>query len=164
MPKAIKGLDKSHVFTATDVLKNHALLGQQICLIGGGLVGCETAIVLANQGKQVTIIEMAEKILPEPLFIQNAMMLKKLLQHPNITFKTSSKVKEVHDNAVEIEVSGIEDRIACDSVVVAAGFSPNNHLYHSLKNKVNIVNVGDSVKVRKVLDAVHEAYEAILTL
>ncbi|OCA86610.1 NAD(P)/FAD-dependent oxidoreductase [Bacillus sp. FJAT-27986] len=164
MPSAIKGLNKSHVYTATDVLQNQALLGKKISVIGGGLVGCETAVVLANKGMQITIIEMAEKMLPEPLFIQNAMMLNQLLQHPNITFKTSAKVTEVLDQAVEIEVNGNKEWIDCDSVVVAAGFSPNNHLYHSLKNKTNIVNVGDSVKVRKVLDAVHEAYDAVLNL
>ncbi|WP_148629785.1 NAD(P)/FAD-dependent oxidoreductase [Bacillus sp. E214] len=164
MPSAIKGLNKSHVYTATDVLQNQALLGKKISVIGGGLVGCETAVVLANKGMQITIIEMAEKMLPEPLFIQNAMMLNQLLQHPNITFKTSAKVTEVLDQAVEIEVNGNKEWNDCDSVVVAAGFSPNNHLYHSLKNKTNIVNVGDSVKVRKVLDAVHEAYDAVLNL
>ena len=164
MPSAIKGLNKGHVYTATDVLQNQALLGKKISVIGGGLVGCETAVVLANKGMQVTIIEMAEKMLPEPLFIQNAMMLNQLLQHPNITFKTFAKVTEVLDQAVEIEVNGNIEWIDCDSVVVAAGFSPNDHLYHSLKDKTNIVNVGDSVKVRKVLDAVHEAYDAVLNL
>lgn len=164
MPSAIKGLNKSHVYTATDVLQNQALLGKKISVIGGGLVGCETAVVLANKGMQVIIIEMAEKMLPEPLFIQNAMMLNQLLQHPNITFKTSAKVTEVLEQAVEIEVNGNKEWIDCDSVVVAAGFSPNDHLYHSLKDKTNIVNVGDSVKVRKVLDAVHEAYDAVLNL
>ena len=164
MPKAIRGLNQNHVFTATDVLQNKALLGQQITIIGGGLVACETAVVLANKGKQVTIIEMAEKILPEPLFIQNAMMLNRMLQHPNITTKTSAKVTEVIENKVVIEVDGHKEWIECDSVVVAAGFSPNNRLYQSLKEKTNIVNVGDSVEVRKVLDAVHEAYDVVLKL
>lgn len=164
MPKAVKGLDKSHVFTATEVLQDHALLGQQITVIGGGLVGCETAVVLANKGKRVTIIEMAEKILPEPLFIQNEMMLNQLLHHPNITVKTSAKVTEVQDDAIDIEINGNVEMITCDNVVVAAGFSPNDRLYHSLKEKINIVNIGDSVKVRKVLNAVHEAYESVLNL
>jgi 2-enoate reductase len=54
--------------------------------------------------------------------------------------------------------------LECDSVVLAMGFQPNVELYEALKEKVKVINIGDSVKVRKVLDAVHEAYDAVMTI
>ncbi|MGB8455345.1 MAG: choice-of-anchor D domain-containing protein [Anaerocolumna sp.] len=63
-----------------------------------------------------------------------------------------------------VSTAGQEGTLTCDNVVLAMGFSPDIKLYNALKDKVEILNIGDSVKVRKVLDAVHEAYDAILRI
>lgn len=163
-PRSIPGIEKANVATATEVLQNSVYMGENVAVIGAGLVGCETALVLANNGKNVTVIEMAGKVLPEPVFIQNEMMLKQMLQHPRISFKTSSRLMSIGDNSVTILTSDQEENIPCDNVVLAMGFLPNTELFQALKDKITIVNVGDSVKVRKVLDAVHEAHDAVLSL
>lgn len=163
-PSSIKGIDKSNVTTAVDVLLNRALLGEEVVIIGGGLVGCETAIMLANKGKKVTIIEMAQKILPEPIFIQNLMMLNQLLQNSNISTKPSSKLISINDGSITVENNGKNEEIKCDNVILAMGFAPNNGIYNSLKDKIDIINVGDSIRARKVLNAVHEAYDAVLNI
>lgn len=163
-PKSIPGIHMGHVVTATDVLQNKVPVGKEVTIIGAGLVGCETAVVLAEKGKKVTLVEMADHVLPEPVFIQNAMMLNQLLNHTNITVKTSTKLMEIKENQVLVQGSGREEGIACDTVVLAMGFVPNTDLYEALKEDYTIVNVGDSVKVRKVLDAVSEAYDAVLNI
>ncbi|MDY8024641.1 NAD(P)/FAD-dependent oxidoreductase [Paenibacillus polymyxa] len=163
-PRSIPGIDKAHVAAATEVLQNHMYMGARAAVIGAGLVGCETALVLANSGKHVTIVEMADKILPEPVFIQNAMMLHQMLQHPNITIKNSCKLMSIEDEGIVVETSGEKETLACDNVVLAMGFRPNVQLYDELKDELQITNVGDSVQVRKVLDAVHEAYDAVLAI
>lgn len=163
-PGSIKGIHKPHVTTATDVLQNRSILGQNIAIIGAGLVGCETGIVQANKGRKVTIIEMMDKILPEPVFIQNLMMLTQLLDHPNIKTRTSSKLMEIKDNSIIVSKDGKEEEIPCDSVVLAMGFAPNNRLYDELKDKIDIVNIGDSIRARKVINATREAYDAVLDI
>ena len=163
-PNSIPGIHMGHVVTATDVLQNKVPVGKEVTIIGAGLVGCETAVVLAEKGKKVTLVEMADHVLPEPVFIQNAMMLNQLLNHTNITAKTSTKLMEIKENQVLVQGSGREEGIACDTVVLAMGFVPNTDLYEALKEDYTIVNVGDSVKVRKVLDAVSEAYDAVLNI
>ncbi|WP_426349026.1 NAD(P)/FAD-dependent oxidoreductase [Alloiococcus sp. CFN-8] len=163
-PGSIQGINNSNVTTAVDVLQNKALLGDEVAIIGGGLVGCETAIMLANRGKKVTIVEMASKILPEPIFIQNLMMLNQMLKHPNITTKPSCKLLSINDGFINVEVDGNNEDIKCDNVVLAMGFSPNDSIFNSLKDKIDIVNVGDSIRARKVLNAVHEAYDAVLSI
>lgn len=163
-PKSIPGIHMGHVVTATDVLQNKVPVGKEVTIIGAGLVGCETAVVLAEKGKKVTLVEMADHVLPEPVFIQNAMMLNQLLNHTNITAKTSTKLMEIKEDHVLVQCSEQEEDIACDTVVLAMGFVPNTDLYEALKEDYTIVNVGDSVKVRKVLDAVSEAYDAVLNI
>lgn len=163
-PKSIPGIHMGHVVTATDVLQNKVPVGKEVTIIGAGLVGCEIAVVLAEKGKKVTLVEMADHVLPEPVFIQNAMMLNQLLNHTNITAKTSTKLMEIKENHVLVQCSEQEEDIACDTVVLAMGFVPNTDLYEALKEDYTIVNIGDSVKVRKVLDAVSEAYDAVLNI
>ena len=111
-PGRIQGINNSNVTTAVDVLQNKALLGEEVAIIGGGLVGCETAIMLANKGKKVTIIEMASKILPEPIFIQNLMMLNEMLKHPNILAKPSCKLVSINDGSISVELSGNNEEIS----------------------------------------------------
>ena len=71
---------------------------------------------------------------------------------------------EMKENHVLVQCSGQEEDITCDTVVLAMGFVPNTDLYEALKEDYTIANVGDSVKVRKVLDAVSEAYDAVLNI
>ena len=163
-PKSIPGIHMAHVVAATDVLQNKVPVGKEVTIIGAGLVGCETAVVLAEKGKKVTLVEMADHVLPEPVFIQNAMMLNQLLDHINIKTKTSSKLMEIKEDHVLVQSNGQEEELSCDTVVLAMGFVPNTDLYEVLKDKYTVVNIGDSVKVRKVLDAVSEAYDAILNI
>ena len=163
-PKSIIGIDKPNVSSATDVLQGKSYIGNEIAIIGAGLVGAETAVVLAQKGKKVTLIEMANKVLPEPVFIQNAMMLNALLKHPNITVKTSTKLVSIEDKSITLDCNGNIENINCDNVVLAMGFKPNIDLYNELKDLVPISNIGDSVSARKVLDAVHEAYEAVAAI
>src|SRR5699024_5672640 len=110
------------------------------------------------------IIEMADKILPEPVWIQNLMMLTQLLDHPNIETRVSSKLVEIKDDAIIVFKDGKEEEIPCDSVILAMGFMPNNKIYEELKDQIDIVNIGDSIEARKVLNATKEAYDAILDI
>nr|WP_300001708.1 NAD(P)/FAD-dependent oxidoreductase [Tissierella sp.] len=163
-PGFIKGIDNSMVTTATDVLQNKSILGQNVVIIGAGLVGCETGIVLANKGRKVTIVEMADKALPEPVFIQNLMMLNSLIAASGMDIKVSTKLMEIKDDSIIVEKDGQLEEIACDNVVLAMGFRPNDALFKDLEEEIDIVNVGDSVRARKVLDATREAFDAVMEI
>lgn len=160
-PRSIKGIEKTNVVTAIDVLQNRVSIGENIVIIGAGLVGCETGLVLDSLGKNVTVIEMMDRILPEAVWIQNLMMLNILIDNSKLVFNTSSKLLEIKDDSVVFERNGKSETLNCDTVVLAMGFSPNNKIYEELKDKINIVNVGDSVAPRKVLNAVHEAFDTL---
>lgn len=163
-PGFIKGIEKSNVTTAVDVLQNKSLLGDNVVIIGAGLVGCETGIVLANKGKNVTIVEMADKSLPEPVFIQNLMMLNDLIAKSGMKISVSTKLMEVKDNSIIVQKDGELEEILCDNVVLAMGFRPNDSLFKDLEEEIDITNVGDSVRARKVLDATREAFDTVLEI
>ena len=75
-----------------------------------------------------------------------------------------TKLARVTPTSAVVETPEGQIELPCDNVILAMGFRPNNAVYQELEGKIDIVNVGDSVKARKVYDAVHEAYEAVLGL
>ena len=167
-PKVFPLGDDEKVFTAVDVL-----LGKKDCkdttvVVGGGLVGCETALYLAKKGKNVTIVEALNKVLAlnGPLCSANSEMLEKLIPFNNIEVKTNSKVKAYKDGFLEIETingtdgtDGIEN-IKCDSVILSVGYKEENSLYKELEFEVpEIYILGDARKVSNIMYGIWDAYE-----
>jgi 2-enoate reductase len=162
----VPGYDKSHVTLAEKVLLNEIQVGQKVVVIGGGLVGCETALELSLQGKGVTIVEMLDDILKvADHFVANDQNLRYLLAESNVHIMTGTKLTEILDNGIKAEKDGKLGTIPCDSVVFAAGFRSDHSLYDQIEEAgFEVVNIGDNVKPGKVIDAVHQAYHAMRIL
>ncbi|MDU5109582.1 MAG: FAD-dependent oxidoreductase [Clostridium sp.] len=75
----IPGNDGNNVFLATDILVDDTVLGENIVIAGGGFVGCETAVHLSRKGKKVTLVEMKNNILSEPMAFNNLLALRSML-------------------------------------------------------------------------------------
>lgn len=154
---------KNDIYTATDVLlgKNNKT-GDQIAVIGGGLVGCETALWLAQQGKKVSVIEMMPDILggPHGMPFMNYDMLKDLLIYHNVNIYRGTKVTTINDASVMIEDSNGIQEIDADTVIVAVGFQSENHLQEELVGlSIPVYNIGDSRDVKNIMHAIWDAYE-----
>lgn len=163
-PGSIEGIHGGNVCTAIDALLNTALLGDTIAVIGGGLVGLETAVDLTQRGKKVTVIEMAPKLLPEPVFMQNMMMIMGLVQKYQIPYQVNTKLVKIEPNGIVVEKENSQEKIHCDTVVLAMGFRPDDSVFHEIAKDYKTVKVGDSVSARKVYTAVHEGYDAVREL
>lgn len=156
----LPGIDKPNVVTVYNVLLGKVTVGSKVVVIGGGLVGAETANHLANHGKMVTLVEMLPEIAADELGIPR-MYLLKALEAGNVTILTESTVKEILDDGVVVVKGGKEEFIKADTIVLAVGSEPENKLESILEGKqLKVIKIGDAVKVRKVLDAVAEGYEA----
>jgi len=158
----IQGIHRENVKLADDVLLGKAKLGNKVVVIGGGLVGCETALHIKATADHVAIIEMLDDILKTADHcLNNDQKLRAMIAECGIEIHTKATVKVIGDGYVEYEVDGKTERIDCDMVVVATGFKPNNELAEALEGKVRDLSViGDAVSPRKVITAVHEGFHA----
>ncbi|MEM4725227.1 MAG: FAD-dependent oxidoreductase, partial [Candidatus Hadarchaeum sp.] len=156
IPK-IAGVDRKNVVTASEVLKG-ARVGQKVLVVGGGLVGCETADYLAQQGKEVTIVEMlrhtARDIGPAARYF-----LRRRMAEKGIKIMTSTTVEEITDDGVKVRSEqGTQILSPVDTVVLATGAEPVNELAQAVKDLVpEVYVIGDAAKPGKILAAVEQA-------
>ncbi len=154
----IPGINAENVVLAVDVLKGTSSTGDHVVIIGGGMIGCETAELLRSKGKDVSIIEMLPKIARDVGPATKWSVTMRIARWGIKQF-TSSKVIGIRDDGVEIERKGISEIVKADTIVVAAGMEPNNNLLNLLKDKhPNMHVIGDCSQARRMLDAIHEGY------
>jgi 2-enoate reductase len=153
--------NKNHVCTADDILKGNEKAGENIVIVGGGLVGCETGLWLRRQGGNVTIVEALPEILGggANMCFANYDMLKDLLTFNKINVYRSSTVKAVNDASVTVNTPSGEKEIPADTVLISVGYRSDSCLYESVKSTGKIVyNVGDSHNVRDIMHAIWDAF------
>ena len=131
-------------------------------IIGAGLVGCETALWLHDQGKNVTIVEAANGILAcgGPLCHANTDMLKELLVFKKIDLRTGAMVIGETDGGFIVKSGNLEETITADSAILAIGYNPQRDLYEKIKNDVEDIHLlGDARQVSNIMYAIWDAYE-----
>jgi len=161
----IPGIDKSNVVTAQDVLSGKARAGQNVVIIGGGMVGCETGHHLAEQGKTVTIIEILKRMASDMFFMARRRLMDGL-RGKKVTLLASATCEKIKEGGVQVTTAeGKKVTIPADTVIIAVGYKANDRLYKALEGKVpEIYCIGNSAKPRKILEANSEGYQAGLAL
>ncbi|MBC8014452.1 MAG: FAD-dependent oxidoreductase, partial [Sporomusaceae bacterium] len=153
---------KNHVCTADDILTGNEKVGENIVVVGGGLVGCETGLWLRQQGKKVTIVEALPEIIGggKDMCFANYDMLKDLLAFHKVGIYPSSTVITVDDASVKIKTPEGEKEIKADTVIISVGYRSNSSLYDGMtaSNKI-VYNVGDSRNVHNIMYAIWDAYQ-----
>lgn len=162
VPKVFSLGDDSKVFPAAEALTGHIQPGQRVVIVGGGLVGCETALWLAQQGKSVTIVEALDKLLAlnGPLCHANSEMLEALIPFHGIDVKCSACVLCTTPNGILVKQGGQEQEIEADTVLLCVGYRSENKLYEELNREVpEIYQIGDARNVANIMYAIWDAYE-----
>lgn len=161
-PKVFSLGDDEHTYTASQVLLKEKDCGNTTVVVGGGLVGCETALWLSRHGKKVTIVEALDKIMAVngPLCHANKDMLEALLPFNGIDIITGAKATSYQDGILSVESPDGEKKISCDSVILAVGYREENSLYHELEFEVpEIYLLGDAKMVSNIMYAIWDAFE-----
>ncbi|BCJ94253.1 2-enoate reductase [Anaerocolumna cellulosilytica] len=137
--------------------------GKKVVVIGGGLVGCETAAYMQETAEEVTIVEMLDDILAiADHCLNNDQALRTMIKERKIGVVGNAKVSKITPESVVYTKDGKEHTISCDTVILAAGYRANNTLETELEDKVkDLTVIGDAEAPRKILNAVHEGYHAI---
>lgn len=155
----ISGVEREKVVTAVDVLLTRKGVGELIAVVGGGLVGCETALYLAQKGKKVTIIEILDDVMRD-VFEANRMHLIKLLADHDVKILTQNRVLEIRDEGIIItNKRDGESALGADSIVLATGLKSDRKLFEALKDKMpEVYAIGDCVEPRKLINAIWEGF------
>lgn len=170
VPEFLK--DAKHLVTAWDALEGKEAIGINTVIIGGGLVGCETADFLAHpvndlnaNSRKVTIIEMDSIIAREEKSSFRPLMIRRLLEK-GCNIITSAKVLKVFDNKIDYENGGKVYTIEnVDTVVCAVGVKSDNVVKENLfSEEISVQIIGDAKKSRNIYSAVAEAYQAVNNL
>lgn len=157
----IPGIHSPSVLKAWDVLVgNSEVAGANVLVAGGGSVGVETALKLAQQVERVILVEMTDNIAADMEPINRGDLLAKLAQH-DIQVMTETLLKSIAPGEVILydKKGDSESRWPADSVVIALGSEANNGMAIDLINKIEeIYEIGDCHSPRKIIDAVSEGY------
>ena len=151
---------------ATTVYTKMEGLGRNVAVLGGGLVGCETGLFLAEHGHNVTIIEMQSEIAPEANWMHREGMMQSFAKAP-ITCRTGLRVSAIEPGQVKtLDTDGNTVVIPADSVVYAMGMRPNTATVQKLQSVSlpDVIPVGDCVSPRKARNAMEEGYWAAVRL
>ncbi|MCG0275984.1 MAG: FAD-dependent oxidoreductase [Thermosediminibacteraceae bacterium] len=157
-------LENAHIFQAWDVLRGRMVCqeGEKVVVVGGGLVGCETAHYLAEKGAEVVILEMLPEIAADMEPISRFDMMQ-IFNKIGIKMKTNVTVTEITtDSVVFVDKKGQQGYEPAQKVVLAIGQSPvGKELKDALEQKgIEVKVVGDAEKVGKIIDAVASGFQA----
>lgn len=168
VPGSIPGLDSPKVSLATDALRDCCDVGDRVVVVGGGLVGVETALQMDMWGRKVTCIDMAKAIPSEPGFKMNDELLKKYMKESGVTFLPKTKLLGIEGDLfgckVTVETGEAQQVLECDTVLLALGFTPTADAAEPFKAVAPVTVIGDSAEPRKIVFAIDDAYEAVRNL
>lgn len=159
----VPGVEQAKV--AIETLGHEEELGDSVILIGGGQVGCETALHYAKLGKKVTVMEMQSELAPDASTTGRNELLTEIAAEPNFIPLTGAKCVSLTATSVTYEKDGKQETITADSVVLSAGMRAKTQEADSfIGTALAFAEIGDCVRARTVEYATKEAYYAAVNL
>ena len=159
----VPGIDGANVVMSDDLSDSMSLIGQNVIILGGGLVGCETAVHLAQNGKNVTVIELREEVAIDANPRHRPMLLEKLRE--SVTCLISTRALRVVSGGLVCETPSGEKLFPADTVICAAGRRARRDIADSLRDCAPYVTeLGDCVKPANVAGAVFRGHFAALDI
>jgi pyruvate/2-oxoglutarate dehydrogenase complex dihydrolipoamide dehydrogenase (E3) component len=157
IPGLTGGLAKGTVVQAIDVLAGEAEVGERVVVLGGALVGCETAEILAAKGKKVTVTRRGPDMATGLSFPLRQALLGRL-SAMGVVLRPSVRYEALRNGGLVItNADGRTETIPADTIVLAAGSKPRIELFKLLEVQVpEIRRVGDCVEARGIREAIHE--------
>ncbi len=186
----IAGVDLPHVVQAWDVLADKVTTGERVVVVGGGAVGVETALFLAEKGaltgdmlkflmvnraedfeelcqlaisgtKKITLVEMIDKLGRDIGPTTRWSMLKDV-RRSGIISKTATTAREITQEGILVaDDGGKTELIQADTIVLASGAKPYNPLEGYLeKSDIPYQVAGDALQIARALEAVQQGFDA----
>lgn len=165
VPGIKEGVEKGSILFGADITDDTPL-GEKVVVIGGGLIGCETAVHTGRMGHHTTLIEMRDEVAVDCGRMHRLNLLHQMEELDNLEVATGwacSKVTE--DGVYAKDAEGNEKLFEADSVILAAGLVADTAAVDALRPLVteNYV-IGDAYRARKVGNATRDAYDAVVNM
>ena len=167
VPEDIPGISSPKVVMAAEVLRGEVELGATVAVIGGGIVGTEVGLVLAESGRRVIFVEMLEEFMCGITFDERQ-VYERRFRELDVVVYTGRRLVEVTDvGVVVVDDTGARSELPADSVVLATGYRPERGLVDELRKQaaleqpeLKVVEVGDCITPGKIFDAIHSGHLA----
>jgi len=156
----IAGVDREEVVTAWDVLGG-CQVGQRVLVVGGGLTGLETAEFLAEQGREVVLVEMLKRIGADMGGTVRWHLMNRT-KRLNIRTFVSTQIEEIRPKGVVVvSRNGAEEAWdGFDTIVLACGVRAKDELSKHVRGKVpEVYVIGDAAKARRGIEAIRSGSE-----
>ena len=160
----IPGLDGENVVVVNDYYKEKEKVTDKVVVFGGGLAGCECAIHLGMEGKEVHLVEMRNELAPDANVRHRPLLLKEIDKY--VTVHTGCRGMEVTKEGIICETEEKEQiLVPGTSVICALGQRSRTDVVETLRDCAPYVAViGDAGKVSTITNAVYEGYHAALDI
>jgi len=188
----VPGIDGPRVCYAWDILDGSvSKIGKRVVIIGGGAIGCETALFVARLdvlndqsfaflvyheaddfdrlrkqlyggGRKITVLEVAERM-ADNVGVSARWGLLKNLRLLGVDLRSGVKITGIDDNAVIMETKTGTESIRADTIIVAIGSQSISDLSRDVKIVgTQVITVGDAKEPRRISDAVREGFDTAL--
>jgi len=153
----IQGIDSPDVMTAAEVLQGKPT-GQNVLVVGAGMVGCETAEFLLAQGKTVTLVEKLSRI-AQDIGPTTRWVVVKRIKDSSIKLLTKTSLIGITEKGALTEQEDKKEELQADTIILAVGMTPNRQLARELEQAgFHPHIVGDCAGPGKILEAVHAGW------
>lgn len=159
----IPGIDGPNVLIANNLSDEGVNIGQKVVILGGGLVGCEAAVHLSQEGKDATVVEMLSDVAIDANGRHRPILMEMLKPVTKLT--NTRGVRVTGDGLVCADAQGDEKLIPADTIIVAVGQRSLRKIVDAfLDCAPEVMQVGDCVKPQRVTEAVFRGYYAGLDI
>jgi len=185
----IPGAELPHVVQAWDVLAGKVRTGRRVVILGGGAVGVETALLLADKGtlsgdalkfllvnraeeledlyelasrgtKEVLVVEMIDKV-GRDIGKSTRWAMMQDAERAGIAVRTATRALEITPTGVRVDSGQGTEEIPADTVVLAVGAKSHHPLLEVLEQKgIPVTVAGDARQLAKAFEAVHQGFDA----
>lgn len=160
----IQGINNENVIVVNNYYLEKEKVKENVIVLGGGLAGCEAAIHLAQEGKEVRIIEMREELAVDANIRHRPLLLEKI----NELVKVSTGLRGVsitNQGIICLDKDNKEILIPGESVICAVGQRARRDVVEGLLDSAPyVIQVGDCIRPSTITNAIYQGYHGALDI
>lgn len=160
----LPGIDGPNVVIVNNYYLEKDKVGDSVVVLGGGLAGCECAVHLGQDGKQVHLVEMRDTLAPDCNIRNRPILMKKVAQYTTAhTGYAGLRITE--DGLICRNPEGNEELIPGKTIICAVGQRPNRALFDELHTAAPFVReVGDCIRPANITKAIYEGFHVAMDI